>query len=69
MKYRIIKSTVANGLPRNVGDIVEVSETEAKALMGYGKAVPHDEKVIENRIEAVESREPASRGKKANNGR
>lgn len=71
MKYRIIKSTVAAGVIRKVGDIVEVRADEGKALMAYGKAVPHDETVIENRVEPVEFREPkpASRGRKSNNGR
>jgi len=71
MKYRIIKSTVAGGAIRKVGDIIEVSGSEAKDLMAYGKAVPHDETVIENRVEPVEFREPKSapRGRKSHNGR
>lgn len=69
MKYRIIKSTVADGSVRSVGDIVELAASEGKALMAYGKAVPHDESVVENRVEPVETREPVARGKKAGNGR
>lgn len=71
MKYRIIKSTVADGAIRKVGDIVDVSASEGKALMAYGKAVPHDETVIENRVEPVEFRDPkpAPRGRKSTNGR
>lgn len=71
MKYRIIKSTVADGAIRKVGDIIDLSASEGKALMAYGKAVPHDEAVIENRVEPVESREPkpATRGRKPSNGR
>jgi hypothetical protein len=69
MKYRIIKSTVALGVVRSVGDIVDVSHSEGKALMAYGKAVPHDESVIENRVEPVEFREPKPRGRKPANGR
>lgn len=69
MKYRIIKSTVASGVIRKVGDIIEVNATEGKALMAYGKAVPHDETVIENRVEPVEFREPKPRGRKLSNGR
>ena len=69
MKYRIIKSTVASGVIRKVGDIIEVNATAGKALMAYGKAVPHDETVIENRVEPVEFREPKPRGRKLSNGR
>ena len=71
MKYRIIKSTVADGAIRKVGDIVDVRADEGKALMAYGKAVPHDEAVIQNRVEPVEFREtkPAPRGRKSSNGR
>lgn len=71
MKYRIIKSTVADGAIRKVGDIVEVRADEGKVLMAYGKAVPHDEAVIQNRVEPVEFREakPAPRGRKSSNGR
>jgi hypothetical protein len=69
MKYRIIKSTVASGAIRSVGDIVDVDYSEGKALMAYGKAVPHDESVVENRVEPVEFREPKPRGRKPANGR
>jgi hypothetical protein len=69
MKYRIIKSTVALGVVRSVGDIVDVNHSEGKALMAYGKAVPHDESVIENRVEPVEFRETKPRGRKPTNGR
>jgi len=71
MKYRIIKSTVAGGALCKVGDIVEVRADEGKALMAYGKAVPHDEAVIENRVEPVEVRDPKPlvRTKRTSNGR
>lgn len=71
MKYRIIKSTFADGAIRKIGDIIDVKGSEAKDLMAYGRAVPHDEAVIENRVEPVEFREPkpATRGRKSNNGR
>lgn len=69
MKYRIIKSTVADGAIRKAGDIVDIGPVEGKALMAYGKAVPHDETVIENRVEPVEVREPKPRGRKPSNGR
>lgn len=71
MKYRIIKSTVAGGSIRQVGEIVALSASEGKELMAYGKALPHDEAMIENRVEPVEFREPKprGRGRKADDGR
>lgn len=63
MNYRIIKSTVAAGAFRKVGDIVDLNYSEARTLMGYGKIVPHDETVIEDRVETVEIREPKPRGR------
>jgi len=64
MKYRVIKSTVANGVVRGVGEILELSEFAGKELMAYGKVVPHDETVIENRVEPVEIRDPKPRGRR-----
>lgn len=71
MKYRIIRATVAAGKVCKVGDLVEVSHQEGKALMAYGKAVPHDETAFVDRVETVEVREtkPSGRGRKPNNGR
>jgi len=39
MKYRVIKSTVANGVVRGVGEILELSDFAGKELMAYGKVV------------------------------
>lgn len=69
MKYRVIKSTVAAGQIRSVGAVLELSALEGKELMAYGKVVPHDEVVIENRVEPVEIRDPKPRGRRTNNGR
>lgn len=69
MKYRVIKSTVAAGQVRSVGEVLELSAFEGKELMAYGKVVPHDEVVIENRVEPVEIRDPKPRGRRTNNGR
>lgn len=69
MKYRVIKSTVAAGQIRSVGAVLELSAFEAKELMAYGKVVPHDETVIENRVDPVEIRDPKPRGRRTNNGR
>jgi len=64
MKYRVIKSTVADGKIRYVGDVVELSDYAGKELMAYGKVVPHDDAVIENRVEPVEIRDPKPRGQR-----
>lgn len=64
MKYRVIKSTVAAGQICSVGAVLELSALEAKELMAYGKVVPHDEVVIENRVEPVEIRDPKPRGRR-----
>lgn len=69
MKYRVIKSTVAAGQIRSVGEVLELSAFEGKELMAYGKVVPHDEVVIKNRVEPVEIRDPKPRGRRTNNGR
>lgn len=64
MKYRVIKSTVADGKIRYVGDIVELSDFAGRELMAYGKVIPHDDIVIENRVDPVESRDPKARGQR-----
>lgn len=64
MKYRVIKSTVAAGAIRSVGEILELSDFAGKELMAYGKVVPHDETVIEDRVEPVEIRDPKPRGRR-----
>jgi hypothetical protein len=64
MKYRVIKSTVAAGVIRSVGEVIELSNSEGADLMAYGKVVPHDEVIIENRVELVEIRDPKPRGRR-----
>ena len=40
MKYKVLKATVANGARVNAGDIVELSDSEAYVLKGYGRIEP-----------------------------
>lgn len=51
MLYRVIKSTVAQGRMATVGDVLDLSASEGKELMAYGKVVPHKEEI--NREEIV----------------
>jgi hypothetical protein len=37
--YIILKSTVAQGQRRNVGDVIELSDSEASALLALGRVV------------------------------
>ena len=47
MKVKILRNTVANGQPVEVGQIVDVSESDAAMLIGIGKAEAVNEKAIE----------------------
>ena len=59
MKYRIIKSTVAAGVIRKVGDIVELSNSEAHVLKGYGRIEPVTEPEVRvAEAPAFEHRDP-----------
>ena len=40
MAYLVMKPCVAGGLPRAAGDIVELSETEGRALVSMGRVQP-----------------------------
>lgn len=42
MKYKVLKATVANGVRVNVGDIVELSNSEAHVLKGYGRVEAYE---------------------------
>lgn len=68
MKYRILKNTVAGGIPVKAGEIVELSAREAHVLMGYGRVAPHDEtEITTNVVEDVVHRDPVRRGRKPKN--
>lgn len=59
MKYKVLKTTIANGVRVNAGDIIELGAAEAHSLKGYGRIEP----VIEQKIHvadapAVEHRDP-----------
>ena len=71
MKYKVIKNTVANGLPVRAGSIVVLDQREANTLMGYGRVVPHNEiEITTNVVEEIQHRDPvpARRGRKPKNG-
>lgn len=42
MQYEITKGCVIDRQPRALGDVVEVSDAEAKELMATGRIVPVD---------------------------
>lgn len=37
MKYLVLKSCFAAGEKRNVGDVIDLGEDEARSLLGYGR--------------------------------
>lgn len=62
MKYKCIRGVVSSAGALVVGSVVALPENEAAQLMAAGKIVPHhEEAVIENRVPAVEHRDPAPR--------
>ena len=59
MKYKVLKATVANGVRVNVGDIVELSNSEAHVLKGYGRIEPVTEPEVRvAEAPAFEHRDP-----------
>lgn len=40
MRLRILRQTSISGLPARVGDVVDVSDHDARLLLGSGKADP-----------------------------
>lgn len=69
MKYEVLKGCVINAQRRNKGDVVEISDSEAKMLMGIGRIAPAQEKSepIENRAVGYGEDKPKrrTRNKKA----
>lgn len=66
MKFRILRGFMHNGATCAIDDIVEFTDQEAKRYLEGGKIVPHDETVIQNRVETVQNPDPkpASSSKK-----
>ena len=46
MKYKVLKTTIANGVRVNAGDIIELGAAEAHSLKGYGRIEPVTEQEI-----------------------
>ena len=49
MKYQVLRNCVIDGAPRKAKSVMEISDLEAKALMGIGRIAPYDEPKVENR--------------------
>jgi hypothetical protein len=43
MKYQITKNTMTSQGAKASGEVVELSDDEARSLMGYGRCVPFNE--------------------------
>lgn len=66
MKYEILRNTMIQGKPCNVGDVVEVPANKVSELMAIGRikewVEPAPAPVVENRAEGVEKKaKPARR--------
>ena len=57
MKYQVLRNCVIGGAPRKAKSVVEISDEEAKDLMGIGRIAPYDEPKVENRAVAHDSAE------------
>lgn len=53
MKYLVLKSTVANGGQVKAGDVIELSPSEAKELLGIGRVTKVESKPVETVDRAV----------------
>jgi hypothetical protein len=69
MKFRILRGFMHNGKTCAIDDIVEFSDHEVRRYLEAGKVVPHDETVIENRVDVVQNLDPkpVAKSKKVNN--
>ena len=67
MKYLILKSCVAAGAKRNVGDIVDLGTDEAKSLVAMGRVDVAPAPKPEPKVEAV--KKPTNRAVKPTSSR
>lgn len=67
MKYEVLKGCVINLQGRKKGEILEISDEDAKMLMGLGRIAPVNEQItVENRsIGLDEESKPRRRGRKS----
>jgi len=67
MKYEVLKGCVINSQGRQKGEILEISDDDAKMLLGLGRIAPVNEQVIvENRSVGLdEESKPRRRGRKS----
>lgn len=65
MKIRILKQTSIAGAPARVGDVVDVSEPDARYLLGVGKATIEVEETVAEieppTVEAQPKRKPRTK--------
>jgi len=67
MKYEVLKGCVINLKGRQKGEILEISDEDAKMLMALGRIGPANEEItVENRsIGLDEESKPRRRGRKS----
>lgn len=64
MKYVVLRNTVAGGRVRRQGSLVELSDSEARELMGMGRVAPHhEEKTVDRSVGLTEETKPRRRGR------
>lgn len=58
MEIRILKTTHVRGVPKNEGEVVEVTTAEARQFISSGNAedVSHKEKPLKNKAKKVTSK-------------
>lgn len=66
MKYLVLKSCFAAGAKRNVGDVVELNEDEARSLSGYGRIGPAPAPKPEPKTVDRSAKPKSTRKKKSN---
>jgi len=66
MQYQVLKSCVIHGSAKRQGTILELTDEEAKELMGIGRVAPYEPPKFENRSVGLEDSEeaPKKRGRK-----
>ena len=55
MEYLILRNCMTKAGAVRAGQIVELTDAEARDLMSYGRCVPHDDSQAENRAVELEN--------------